>query len=103
MAIAAVHSVFRIDSDSKPGVQYRVDVEAGTCSCPSRRPCKHLQTARQFRNLELQMQTMLHFVTPMVSREAAQAVAPAVDSREAGPMAESPRRGRRNLYGTAAI
>ncbi len=30
-------------------------------------------------------------------------VEPSVDSREAGPMAESPRRGRRNLYGTAAI
>ncbi len=27
---------------------------------------------------------------------------PAVDSREAAPMAEPPRRGRRSLYGTAA-
>ncbi len=99
--IAAVHSVFKVDSDSKPGVQYRVDVEAGTCSCPSRRPCKHLATARQFRDLELQMQTMRHFVTPMVSRDAVEQAAPAVDSREASPLAQPARRGRRDLYGVA--
>lgn len=49
----AAYGVFTVPSDSRPGVQYRVDITNGRCSCPAwtnaragsggkRRLCKHL-------------------------------------------------------------
>ncbi len=94
--IATTHTRFLVDSDTQPGVHYRVDLEQQTCSCPARKRCKHLEAANRYHNAEVLIDTCRHFITPLVP-------APAVDSREASPMAEPPRRGRRDLYGSTPL
>jgi hypothetical protein len=95
--IAATHTRFRIDSDTRPGVEYTVDVEANTCTCPARKACKHLATARRFRELEVELEILRHSVTPLVQRPV---VRPS--EREMAPLVGSTNRGRRGLYGDAA-
>ncbi len=97
MAIQATHSRFRIDSDTRPGVRYTVDAEAGTCDCPARKACKHLATARRYRELEQELETMRRYVTPLVRRPV---VTPT--EREMAPLHQPRRGGRRDLYGEAA-
>ncbi len=83
---------FAVASASKPGTGYMVHLytDGGTtCSCRAAEQgtyCFHRAA------VGLQLGTI-----PARFLEQ-----PAVDSREAAPMAEPPRRGRRNLYGSAA-
>jgi len=42
--LTATRSVYRVESERMPGVTYRVDAVAGTCTCPAgqwEKPCKH--------------------------------------------------------------
>lgn len=97
MALAATHTRFLIDSDTKPGVRYKVDIARGTCDCPARKECKHLRTAREFHEHEAALDTMRNCITPLVERpKTATGAAPA---REAAPLHQSPYRGRQALFG----
>ncbi len=59
--------------------------------------CKHLKTARRYRELERELDTLRNFVTPLVQRPV---IHP--DVREAAPLHQPRRGGRRDLYGDAA-
>jgi len=45
ITMSPVYGIYFVESESKPGRCFRTDAILGKCSCPARKPCKHIVLA----------------------------------------------------------
>jgi len=45
ITMSPVYGIYFVESESRPGTSYRTDAILEKCSCPARKPCKHLSLA----------------------------------------------------------
>lgn len=45
ITMSPVYGIYVVESESRPGTSYRTDAILEKCSCPARKPCKHIVLA----------------------------------------------------------
>ncbi len=45
ITMSPVYGIYVMESESRPGTSYRTDAILEKCSCPARKPCKHIVRA----------------------------------------------------------